>query len=402
MPKRQSPVSRSIQNLNLAWTCRKDQQTGRTLLIQTLEDGRKQSASIPLRFDPDDYDHAIFKWAEDIKEGMLSGHSFKDAAEIRKDRQRMTGGNKFDWQSAVDKFHEALTQLGSNITQKTWDDKHAKVLANVVQIQTENPQINAQDLAIRALEQWESGSRQREVMAQALAAFLNHCQQYLGLEKEWAPPGRLSYWKGIKQLNKTSGQLAKPNKGCEIPDEWITELLDEIYEISQNGTQSNWRASARQFYKACYLMAIYGLRPIELRYLRIDPDNPEFLFCDYQKKNARGYTDPRRLYPLYPADGPTGLQIFEGFDLDAIVAPDRKVSEGVSIYLRRRSTWKRFDAELKAKGKNLVSYTFRHSYSRRGHDRGKSVPQMAVAMGHSLETHMREYPWAGSATMDDF
>ena len=49
---------------------------------------------------------------------------------------------------------------------------------------------------------------------------------------------------------------------------------------------------------------------------------------------------------------------------------------------------------MAAEGKRAIPYSFRHSYSLRGHRLGIDPEAMAHSMGHSLEVHLRSYPWA--------
>jgi hypothetical protein len=49
---------------------------------------------------------------------------------------------------------------------------------------------------------------------------------------------------------------------------------------------------------------------------------------------------------------------------------------------------------LAARGERAVPYSFRHSYSLRGHQLGIDPGSVALSMGHSLEVHLRSYPWA--------
>jgi hypothetical protein len=49
------------------------------------------------------------------------------------------------------------------------------------------------------------------------------------------------------------------------------------------------------------------------------------------------------------------------------------------------------------KGERAVPYSFRHSYSLRGHRRGVDAGSVALSMGHSFEVHCRSYPWASAS-----
>jgi integrase len=44
-----------------------------------------------------------------------------------------------------------------------------------------------------------------------------------------------------------------------------------------------------------------------------------------------------------------------------------------------------------------VPYSFRHSYSLRGHQLGIDAGSVALTMGHSYEVHCRSYPWASDS-----
>lgn len=44
-----------------------------------------------------------------------------------------------------------------------------------------------------------------------------------------------------------------------------------------------------------------------------------------------------------------------------------------------------------------MPYSFRHSYSLRAHKLGIDPGSVALSMGHSLEVHLRSYPWSWSS-----
>jgi hypothetical protein len=69
----------------------------------------------------------------------------------------------------------------------------------------------------------------------------------------------------------------------------------------------------------------------------------------------------------------------------------------ISTYLQRQPAWRSLKEAMKANAQRAVIYSFRHSYSLRGHRRGIDAGSMAQAMGHSLEVHCRSYPWASVA-----
>jgi integrase len=151
-------------------------------------------------------------------------------------------------------------------------------------------------------------------------------------------------------------------------------------------------------------MAELGLRPIELLHLSVkrDPKTKiDFWHCSYQKRAGGGVTEPRRLYPLALVDErgqPQSWDLLERWKAKGIELPSLRAGNGasdaISTYLNRQTGWQDMKAELEAKGERLACYSFRHSYSVRGHQRGIDNGSMALAMGHSIEVHCRSYPWA--------
>ncbi|WP_411872494.1 hypothetical protein [Vulcanococcus limneticus] len=71
--------------------------------------------------------------------------------------------------------------------------------------------------------------------------------------------------------------------------------------------------------------------------------------------------------------------------------------DSFGTYLNRQQGWQTLRASLAADGRRLVPYSFRHTYSLRGHRLGIDPGAMAHSMGHSLEVHLRSYPWASAS-----
>ena len=69
-------------------------------------------------------------------------------------------------------------------------------------------------------------------------------------------------------------------------------------------------------------------------------------------------------------------------------------ADAIGTYLGRQQGWRSLKERLEARGERAVPYSFRHSYSLRGHQLGIDPGSVALSMGHSLEVHLRSYPWA--------
>lgn len=71
--------------------------------------------------------------------------------------------------------------------------------------------------------------------------------------------------------------------------------------------------------------------------------------------------------------------------------------DSFGTYLGRQKAWLELRDQLALEQRRLVPYSFRHTYSLRGHRRGIDAGAMAHSMGHSLEVHLRSYPWASAS-----
>ena len=71
--------------------------------------------------------------------------------------------------------------------------------------------------------------------------------------------------------------------------------------------------------------------------------------------------------------------------------------DSFGTYLIRQKGWVDLRDQMAQQQRRIVPYSFRHTYSLRGHRRGIDAGAMAHSMGHSLEVHLRSYPWASAS-----
>jgi integrase len=175
------------------------------------------------------------------------------------------------------------------------------------------------------------------------------------------------------------------------------QILDLLASLPDDTPGQRWADVVR-------LMSELGLRPVELLHLsvRTDPKTGErYWWCSYEKRAGGGITKPRRLFPLPLVDADGAAQQWHLLERWPIELPSLRSGNGaadaIATYLNRRTGWKALRAQLEAQSQRLSCYSFRHSYSVRGHQRGIDNGSMALAMGHSIEVHCRSYPWATEA-----
>lgn len=302
-----------------------------------------------------------------------------------------------DWSNAMERFKDQKLNHGNTIKQETWSLKYEPVLNDALRLLSSNsPATSSGELIEDCIKKWIPGSRTREIRAQNLAQFLRHCVAREGFPSIWTPPPSLADLVG----RSPSGILRR--EAATLTDIEISKLI-ESFPADSAGT--HWG-------DAIYLMAVLGLRPIELLHLSVKEDKTdgtEYWWCNYRKRSGGGVTNPRRLYPLpmrTDAINEKGIRsegaLLRRWRLGNVQLPSlvsgTSPGDCVATYLERRPYWRELKTSQKEKGESLSPYSLRHSYSLRGHCLGIDAGSMAMAMGHTLECHLREYRWASSAS----
>ena len=279
-----------------------------------------------------------------------------------------------DWDEAA----EAYRQHKQRVSDRTWRAKYTPVFeAAFKALASKKAPTNGTDLCDMALAAWAPGTRQRQIMRQSLSGFLRYCVERRKFKSCWLPP------------SSVDGEYVNEKRiGYPLTDAQVLRLIEAMPD-SKAGER--WRF-------ALQLMAVYGLRPEDLRYLVTRNGGTELwsTYCKSKggKKGAR--TAERRLYPLLvnDVDGPVDWNLLQRVHLGEELPPlgqAGKAGEAIRTFLKRQPTWQSIAAEAAAEGQELVPYSFRHRYSATGHGRGLQPKQLADAMGHSLEVHMGNY-----------
>ena len=315
-----------------------------------------------------------------IYQQVCAGQTLKGAAEIVNGSSSRT---EHCWADAVARFEQHKRSFGNAVSEATWGGKYLPTLQIALGcLESRHPPSNAAELLDAVLIRWDPGSRSRQIAAQNLAQFLNYCTQRLHFKSCWMPPPKLAAHVGQRPRG-----VAKRD-GYPLRDAQILRLVDGL---PSNESGARWRFAVQ-------LMATYGLRPEELRYLVFKPGlkGPQ-LWCTYQKKGGGGQTRPRQLFPLpiRDLDGRAAdwnligrLQLRE--ELPPLGPPGRG-GEAANTYLKRQRIWQQLRVEAATFGEVLVPYSLRHRYSCEGHRLGIAAKDLSQAMGHSLECHLRAY-----------
>ena len=282
---------------------------------------------------------------------------------------------KLDFNELLAKYRAFVPNAGD----KTWQYNYLPVLKNCATAFKDRPPVDGEALAMQCLKQWEQGSRMRQTSRQKLYGFLNWAVQRGHLKPIYAPPATLP-------------EVLKPKRvGYPLTDAQILQLLDNLPE---GEVHDRWRF-------AIQLCAVYGLRPEELRHLRIkDGANGAELWTIYQKsmggtKGAK--TEPRRLHPLLvrDADGSAiDWNLQARLQVGEALPPLNRDGDGgqaINQYLRRRKVWMSLRDEAEHLGEQLTPYSFRHRYAKGMHAANIPIANISEAMGHTIEVHLKSY-----------
>ena len=187
-------------------------------------------------------------------------------------------------------------------------------------------------------------------------------------------------------------ETLKPKRiGYPLSDAQILHLLGNL---PAGEVHDRWRF-------AIQLCAVFGLRPEELRYLRIkDGASGAELWTIYQKsmggtKGAK--TEPRRLHPLLLRDAygsAIDWKLQARFQAGEKLPPLNREGDGgqaLNQYLRRRKFWMMLRDEAEHQGEQLTPYSFRHRYAKGMHAANVPIANICEAMGHTIEVHLKSY-----------
>ena len=272
-----------------------------------------------------------------------------------------------------DEIFKEFRKFCVTASDKTWNKSYVPVLHKCQELleKSKGKPSGGEELMISCLEQWEEGSRSRQIAKRVIYKFLEWAVLRAKISNIYAPV----------KLRET---LKVKRVGYALEDEQILQLI-----ASENN--QSW-----QF--AYQLLSVYGLRPEELRHLVIKKGiNGKELWCIYRKSmgGTKGQkTEPRQLAPLLVKDGKGFIdwklqeRIEKGEELPSL---GNSAANGLRKHLERNKNWIIFKKQAKIQGESLVPYAFRHRYAKESHASGFPINNIAEAMGHTQEVHLQNY-----------
>ena len=343
--------------------------------------------SIPFRWEEKFWPDALLKIRSAAKAYEESNQklNIKECFNIA---HTISSETEINWYKSIKAYKEFKKD---RVKETTWRSKYDPVFKNVIKAtknKLEAP-INGPALCKIALKQWQQGTQIRRHMRLALYGLLRYLVQEEKFESIWLPPAITD-----KDLVSTKKRIGYP-----LTDSQIIRLLDSF---PANEIGNKWRF-------AFQCIAVYGLRPEDLRYIHTR-NNGQEIWTTYQKSKGgkKGEkTEARRLYPLliHDIDGPINwhlkeqLAIHEKEGLNQLpsLGKEGNAGDACKTYLSRRKVWNAIKKKVSKFNQKLTAYSFRHRYAYYCHNRPKldgsyiAPKQVADAMGHTLETHLLSY-----------
>ena len=180
-----------------------------------------------------------------------------------------------NWTESINAYRESKKDL---VKDSTWRSKYHPVFKNVIDATRKKSRapLNGVSLCKVALKQWQQGTPQRRHMRLALYGLLRFCVQEQQFESTCLPPAVTD-----KDLVTTKKQIGYP-----LTDSQTLRLLDSFPE---DETGNKWRFRFQ-------FMAVYGLRPEDLRYIHTRNGGQE-IWTNYEKSKGGKKGEKNRASP---------------------------------------------------------------------------------------------------------
>ena len=352
-----------------------------SIRLQVKDNGKKQTRLLPFEWSKKGFSAAIPE-IQQIYKRFYDGNT-RQLTKACEEVKVSNTNKEIEFSDLIKEFRNFVP----NASDHTWNKSYLPVLYKAKELldRKKHKPVDGEDLMMKALEQWEQGSRQRQIQRRSLNKFLNWAVLRAKLPNCYAPPAIVP-------------EVRKPKKvGYAFSDQQIISLIE-------GETDEQWKF-------AYQLMAVYGLRPEELRHLRImEGTAGKELWSIYRKSkggNKGERTEPRRLNPLFVKDidgKPINWKLQQRLEIGEKLPPlGQEGAAGMAIltHIKRRSIYKQIKDEALLIGQHAVPYSFRHRYSKESHANGIPIANIAASMGHSVEVHLDNYArFAPDGTVD--
>lgn len=288
------------------------------------------------------------------------------------------------WPQLLKLFHDDL-KLTRKLKPVTWRDNYQPFLEyGVVLMGTPGSPVNAAELVTAVVKRWEDNPRSRQKAVAAWKSFLE-----FAVEDHNLPAA--SWTLTDRKAKRLRGEGTARREVACLTD---LEILELIASLPKTQAGERWA-------NAIKLLALYGLRPEELREdnIVVQPHpktGKPALKCTYLKAAQKRNGKARWLMPmpLTNADGELEQWNLAGAKaIGQLPLPSLADKYALRTFLMRQPKWKELIAQYDAIGLWVRPYSFRNAYSVRAHNAGRHNDVVCAAMGHELDSHSSSYEW---------
>jgi integrase len=365
---------------------------GRIQLRWRPTDGRKhQSVVLPLEWSSDNQARAVLLVNQVAKLMLSNEHdSLKGALEAAQ-AMSTTMRKATDWPVVAESLRITLMQGRNEILPNTWKSNYQPYINEALHLLESNQAINdGHSLLQVSLQKWTGKAASRAACCIALRNLTEHAIARHRAANCWQIDTA-----SIKELK---GKTPKKRTKATLDDSEILYLVNGIEERNPG-----WANVIR-------LLTLYGLRPVELQYLKPKKrdDGNIGMWCSYSKNCGGALTDPRWLEPCPLTNEAQEIQHWNlagELKTGLLELPLGKNGEPRLLdghyceqFLKHQPEWLELKERYLALGEWLRGYTFRDSYSLRCHRNGIEIGAIAQAMGHSVAVHSSSYRWSSTET----
>ena len=315
--------------------------------------------------------------------------NLKAAVAMAKDGST-TMRRELDWPAIADGLRDVLMNHRNEIRATTWRDNYQPYVEEALRLIEAGEASDGHSLLKGTLAKWSGMAPSRAACCIALRNLTDHAISRFGAAKSWQITAI-----DIKELR---GKPAKKRRKATLSD---SELIFLIHGIASRNHR--WANVLR-------IMALFGLRPIELQHLTPNTreDGSLGAWCTYEKTCGGSQTQQRQLEPcwLQDTDGSAIkwnlIELLHAGLLELPLGIDgepRKLDgHYCEVFLKRQPEWQQLRQVCEDRGEWLRTYSFRDTFSLRCHRQKIELGAICTAMGHNIEAHGRAYRWGSEQT----
>ena len=359
------------------------EQSEKTKVVRRYEDDSRSSVMLPIEWKASnareiaDSVARLKEIMDDQNVGLSEAFKLIDF-ELEEDLR-----NTINWKNIAKNFKESRKDR----RETTKRDLNKRIENALISLQTTPKPKDGKSLfrsyAEQHFDKCPAGGQGRKRHFGDVAAFLRFAVERGGAPNRWMPMEGDELQELIGASDDSGESLTPP-----VKPEQLAALLDSL---EADGKTELWLAVG--------LVGLFGLRPSELKVLRIEEDK---LYVGSVKRNKSSLGKKKKDRLVFPLDIPKregeGKRMLDLYISGLVKLPTqienadtfKKCGDAFRQYLDRYKPW----VALTKQVKGLTPYSLRHGYAWRGHKSyNRSIPirDLSALMGHDPNTHYKHY-----------